>query len=59
VRLVQLSRSEVENPLASNLCPILNTVDHLIIGEGTFRIYKKLLILRWCLLYLLATQVSI
>jgi hypothetical protein len=33
VRLVQLSRAEVDNPLSSHLCPILNTVDHLIIGE--------------------------
>jgi hypothetical protein len=33
---VQLGRSEVENPLGSNLCPILNTVDHLIVGRFYF-----------------------
>jgi len=30
VRLVQLVRAEQESPLTSNLCPILNTVDHVI-----------------------------
>jgi len=30
LRLVQLVRAEQESPLTSNLCPILNTVDHVI-----------------------------
>jgi len=30
VRLVQIVRGEKDSPLSSNLCPIINTIDHLI-----------------------------
>ena len=31
MRLVQIVRHEKESPLSSNLCPILNTLDHLML----------------------------
>jgi len=36
VRLVQLARTEKKNPLSSNLCPILNTIEHLIVVLGNW-----------------------
>ncbi|XP_023330399.1 RAD50-interacting protein 1 [Eurytemora carolleeae] len=36
VRLVQLARTEKKSPLSSNLCPILNTLEHLILVLGNW-----------------------
>jgi len=36
VRLVQLVRTEKNSPLSSNLCPIINTLDHLILVLGNW-----------------------
>ena len=36
MRLVQLVRTEKNSPLSSNLCPIINTLDHLILVLGNW-----------------------
>ena len=34
--MVQLARTEKKSPLSSNLCPILNTLEHLILVLGNW-----------------------